>query len=310
MAGQLWSVNSLGGFLANPSLSKKVRYAAQPLMKFRQFVDAEPAAGRNRHDTFLFDKISNISTAGGTLSETETIPKRSYVIRQGSLVVTEYGNAVPFTLKGQTLAEISVPDNIKTVLRNDMAKVLDSAAAAEFKATDYIAVCSDTATTVFTSNSTVAVTATANMSDKNVRDIIDRMKSLNIPRYDGQGNYICIASTNSIRGLYDFFEAKVQNTSMGPLYNGEIGKYYACRFMEETNVLLNTIGSGGNKGEAIFFGGDAVKEGMVIPENIRIDIPKDFGRDQSIAWYALTGFKKTWDFGEDGETRIIYVKSA
>ena len=309
MGQQVWSVNSLGGFLSNDQLSKQLRHAAQPMMKFRQFVDAEKAAGKNRGEKVLFDKISNISTAGGTLIETETIPKRNYTITQGSLTVNEYGNSIPYTLKAQTLAEMSVPDTVKTVLRNDMAKVLDSAAAAQFITTDYLAVCSDTATTVFTSNSAVTISATANMSDKNVRDIIDELKKINVPRYDGN-NYICIASTNSIRGLYDFFEAKAVNTTMDPAFNGEVGRYYGCRFVEETNYLVNTIGSGSVFGEAIFFGADAVREGIVIPENIRIDVPKDFGRDNGIAWYYLGGFIKTWDFTSDGETRIIRVTSA
>jgi N4-gp56 family major capsid protein len=309
MAGQLWSVNSLGGYLSNDVLSKRLRHASQPMMKFRQFVDAEKAAGKSRGDTVLFDKISNISTAGGTLTETDTIPKNNYTIKQGSLVVAEYGNSIPYTLKAQTLAEMSVPDTIKTVLRNDMAKVLDSAASASFAATDYLAVIADTATTTFTSNSTVAATAAANMSDKNCRDIVDKLKVLNVPRYDGS-NYICIASTNSIRGLYDFFEAKAVNTTMDPSFNGEVGRYYGCRFIEETNVLSNVLGSSSNNGEAIFFGNDAVREGIVIPENVRIDIPRDYGRDNGIAWYGLTGFVKTWDFSADGETRIIKVTSA
>jgi len=309
MAGQLWTVNSLGGYLANPPLSAKIRHAAQPIQKFRQFVDAEPAAGRKRGDSFLYDKISNITTAGGTLNETETIPKRNYTIVQDSLSITEYGNSIPFTLKGQTLAEIDVPASVRTVLMNDMAKTLDSQAAAQFQATDYLAVCSDSATTVFTSNSAVTITASANMSDKNVRDVIDKMKVLNIPRHS-DGNFVCIASTNSIRGLYDYFEAKAQNTTMGPLFSGEIGRYYGCRFVEETNVLSNVIGNGSVLGEAVFFGADAVKEGIAIPEGLRIDTPKDFGRDQNIAWYYLGGFKKTWDFTSDGETRIIRVTSA
>jgi N4-gp56 family major capsid protein len=257
----------------------------------------------------LYDKISNIATAGGSLTETSTIPKTNYTIIQDSLTITEFGNSIPFTLKGQTLAEVDVPASVRTVLMNDMSKVLDSQAALQYKASDYIAVASDTATTVFTSDSTVSVTATANMSDKNVRDVIDRMKILNIPRHS-DGNYVCIASTNSVRGLYDFFEQKVQNTSMGPLFAGEVGRYYGCRFIEETNTLSNVIGSGTNKGEAIFFGADAVKEGIAIAEGLRIDIPKDFGRDQAIAWYYLGGFKKTWDFTTDGEGRIIYLKSA
>lgn len=257
----------------------------------------------------FFNKISNISTAGGTLSETATIPKRNYTIIQSTLTVTEYGNAVPFTLKVQTLADITVSDTIKTVLRNDMAKVLDSAAAAEFLTADHKAAVQNTATTTISSAGAMAATATGNMSDKNVRDIIDKLKTLNIPRYDGN-NYISIASTNSIRGLYDFFEVKVMETTTKPLFSGEIGQYYGCRFIEETNYLKNTIGSDGLFGEAVFFGGDAVREGIVIPEDIRIDLPKDFGRDQAIAWYFLGGFKKTWDFSTDGEGRIIHLTSA
>lgn len=308
MSQQIWAVNSLGGFLSNDILSKKIRYAAQPMMKFRQFVSPEAAAGKGRGDTVLFDKISNISTAGGTLSETSTIPKSNYTIKQGSLSVTEYGNAVPFTLKAQTLAEVSVSDIVKTVLRNDQAKVLDSAAAVEFQSSLYKATITNTATTTFGTAGAALATAGASMSDKNVRDIIDQMKKLNIPRYDGS-NYCCIASTNSIRGLYDFFTQEVKGVDVSSIYNGEIGRYYGCRFIEETNILSNVLGTGSAFGEAVFFGDDAVREGIVVPEDIRIDLPKDFGRDQAIAWYYLGGFKKTWDFSTDGETRIIHVTS-
>lgn len=306
---QLFAVNSLGGFFSNDILSKRIRHAAQPLMKFRQFVDAEPAAGRSRGNKVFFDKVSNISTQGGTLNETSTIPKRNFTIKQGTLTVTEYGNSVDFTLKVQTLSEISVPESTRTVLRNDMAKVLDSAASDQYKTSDYKAVATSTASTVFTSDGTATATASADISDKNVRDIIDQMKTLNIPRYDGS-NFIAIHSVSSIRGLYDFFEPKAQMTTMGPLFAGEVGTYYGCRHVEENNILSNTLGSGSAYGEAVFFGGDAVREGIVIPENIRIDIPKDFGRDQGIAWYYLGGFVKTWDFSEDAETRIIHLTSA
>jgi len=204
---------------------------------------------------------------------------------------------------------VQVPDIVKTVLQNDMRVVLDSAAATQFQTSDLFAICMNTATTSFDSSGAVSSTATADMSDKNVRDIIDEMKKKNIPLWDGE-NYICVASTNSIRGLYDFFEAKAQSTTMNPLFRGEVGQYYKTRFIEETNVLTNTTGSGSVFGEAIFFGADSVREGIVIPEDIRIDLPKDFGRDQGIAWYYLGGFVKTWDFSGDGEGHIIYMTSA
>ncbi len=309
MGQQLWSISSLGGYFTNNQLSKRIRNAAQPMMKFRQFVDPEGAAGKNRGDKVFFDKISNISTQGGTLAETDTIPKRNFVIRQGTLQISEYGNSIPFTLKVQTLSDVSVSDNIKTVLRDDLAKVLDSAVASVFTTTDYLATIVNTASTEFKINGTATTTALGNMSDKNVRDIIDKMKVLNIPRYDG-GNYISIASTNSIRGLYDFFEPKSTQTTMKVAAAGEIGTYYGCRFVEETSFLSNIQGSNSIYGEAVFFGSDAVREGIAIPENIRIDIPKDFGRDQGIAWYYLGGFVETWDYSSDGEGRIIHVKSA
>lgn len=306
MSQQLWAVSSLGGYLSNDVLSRQIRHSAQPIMKFRQFVDAEGAAGKNRGDAVLFNKISNITTAGGTISETSTIPKRGYTITQGSLSVTEYGNAIPFTLKAQTLADVSVPDIVKTVLRNDMAKVLDSAAAVQFKTSLYKAVIVNTATTSTWSNGTASATAGANMSDKNVRDIIDRMKIHNTPRYDGS-NYICIASTNMIRGLYDFFESKIIQTTSKPMFNGEVGQYYGCRFVEETNILRNTLGSNTAFGEAVFCGADAVREGIVIAEDIRIDLPKDFGRDQAIAWYYMGGFQLVWGAASADELHVIHV---
>ena len=308
MGQQLFVTNPLGGFFTNNTLSKEVRYKAQTLQRFRQFVDMEPAAGTNRGNKVFFDKISNISTAGGTLIETDTIPKRNYTITQGTLTMTEYGNSIPYTQKLKTLSDIMVPETVKTVLMNDMKVVLDSAAATQFKTNDYIATITNTATTTFGSAATALATAGANMSDKNVRDIVDRMKILLIPRREDD-NYVCIASTNSIRGLYDFFESKAQFTTMDPLYRGEVGRYYNTRFIEETNFLSNADGSNGLYGEAVFFGADAVREGIAIPEEIRIGIPADYGRDQGIAWYALLGFQQTWDFSTDGQTRIIVVDS-
>ncbi len=300
---QLFATDSLGGYLNNDELSLKMRYLAQTTQRFRQFTDLEDAAGVGKGDKVFYNKISNISTSGGTLVETSTIPKNNFTITQGTLTMTEYGNSAPYTQKVKSLSEVSVPDAIRNVLQNDMGVVLDSAAATEFQSSDYVATIVNTATTVFGSASAALSAQGADMSDKNVRDIIDEMKKRNIPKIDGK--YTCIASTNAIRGLYDFFEPKAQLTSMEPLSVGEIGTYYGCRFVEETNVLSNTAGTGSVYGEAIFFGADAVREGVAIPEEIRIDIPKDFGRDQAIAWYALLGFKKVWDFTDDAEVRII-----
>lgn len=308
MAEQLYATSSLGGYYAVPQLSKEIRIIAQPMMKFRKYCKPMDLAGRNKGDKIYFNKNTNPTSLGGTISETSTIPKTGYTVAQSSLSMTEYGLAIPYTQKLQSLGEISIDDVVRTQLRNSMAKVLDSTAAAQFQAATLKMTIVNTATT---SSATTAATATstANMSDKNVRDIVDKMKVLNIPKWDGT-TYQCIASTNSLRGLYDFFEPKAQQTNLSTLRAGSVGEYYGCMFEEETNVLSNTLGSGSIYGEAVFFGEDAVREGIAVGEEIRMNTPIDFGRDLALAWYYLGGFQIVWDYATDSTTRIIHVTSA
>lgn len=310
MGQQLYSVNNLGGYFSVPTLTNEARHKSQPTMRFRQFTQIEPDMGARKGDLLYFDKISNISSQGGTLAETAIIPSNNYTIRQDSLQVVEYGNGIKYTEKLINLSQISVSDSTKRVLIDDMAKTLDSAAGAQFKLSNQIAVITNTATTTFSTDGTALATAGANISDKNHRDIIDRMKKQNMPTYDMQ-NYVMVGSVNAMRGIYDFLEQKEQYTSMEKLYTGEIGSYYKCRLVEETNILSNAIGSNSIYGEAIYFGDDAVREGIVTPEEIRLDVPTDAGRQQKIVWLYNGGFKKTWDIASDadGEGRIVYVSS-
>ena len=44
MAGQIWVTNSLGGYMYSDQLSKTLRFAVQPGVKFRQFADIKDAA--------------------------------------------------------------------------------------------------------------------------------------------------------------------------------------------------------------------------------------------------------------------------
>ena len=49
MAGQLWAVNSLGGYQYSLELSDILRTAVQPLVKFRQFCDAKDFTDKGLH---------------------------------------------------------------------------------------------------------------------------------------------------------------------------------------------------------------------------------------------------------------------
>ena len=316
MPQQQYSVNTLGGYWAQPYLTTRLRSVAQPLFRLRQFVDVKEAIGKNRGDTWLFDKTGNVATQGGVLTETNTIPQTNFVTGQGTGTIYEFGNSVPYTGKLQLLGQFQIDSVVEQKLRDDMVKVIESNCGAQFAATDYVAVCSSTASVVFTTNGTATASATGDASAANVRSIVNYMKRKLIPKYDGQ-NYMCVASINFLDGMFNdagtggwVDVSKYTGEYVKNVHMGEVGTYFKTRFVEETGYLSNAVGNSSVHGQAVFFGSDIIYEAVAQPEEIRVKVSTDYGRDQGLAWYALLGFKIVWNLAADGEQHIVFVTSA
>jgi len=307
---QRWAVAEEGGYLANPTLSKELRYVTQPLMRFRQYVRPVPGYGRKKGDTVLFDRVSNVLNAGRKISELERMPETSVKITQGSVVVSEYGNAVPWTGKLEELSSFDVENILLRTLRDDAAKTLDKEVAAVFQGTKVIAT-PNTAGTIFSNTGTPGGTANKHVDAAFVRDVVDEMKATYlIPPYDGE-NYIAIVSVKFARKLRDSTEwvdaAKYGDPER--LFAGETGRFAGVRFIEETNSLSQTLGTTNYNGEAVFFGSDPVVEAIAVPLEIRAKVPTDYGRDKGVAWYYMGGWALTWDTGNAGEAKVVRVWS-
>ncbi len=294
MSGQVWSTNALGGFMWSPNLSRKLRTALQPMVRFRQFCDAKEAFGLGIGDTFNWNVYSDVQQAGGVLAENQPMPETNFVITQQSLKVAEYGNSVPFTKKLDDLSEQPVTEIIHKVLKNDARKVLDVAAYNQFNATParmYVN-SSGTLLTVNT-NGTIGGTNSA-LTTTAVKAVADYMAEQNIPAFDGV-NYMAIFRPSPLRTLKNNLETINQYTPEGwhVIMNGEKGRYEGIRFVEQTNVPVALNGAGtafGATDRGFFFGSDTVTEAFAIPEEIRGKIPTDYGRSRGIAWYAELGF--------------------
>ncbi len=313
---QVYSVNTLGGNWSNPYLTDRLRQVSQPEFRIRQFADVREGIGLKRGDTFLFDKRQNVSSQGGTLSETATIPETNFVTNQGTGVVTEYGNAVGYTAKLNSLGQFDVPSNTEQALKDDMVKVLESAVGDVFAATEYIGVCETTASFAITTNGTATATATADLTGSNVRTAVDFFKRNLVPKFDGQ-NFVMVVSVNARSGMFDDVAAggwsditKYTDLAINNLLNGEVGTYYGARFVEETGFLSNIVGNGATHGQSILIGGDNIIESVVEPEQIRVKESADFGRDMGLAWYFLGGWTRVWDFAVDGEQHVMFITSA
>ncbi|MCI0526265.1 MAG: N4-gp56 family major capsid protein [Nitrospira sp.] len=316
MAGQIWSVSASGGYLANSKLSKQIRHAAQPMYKFRQFTRMEKAIGKGKGDTLDFNKISNVQTAGTTISESARIPETNILIRRGTMTLSEYGNSIPYTGKLDMLSEFSVDNIVTKALRDDMAKAMDAAAATVFKSTD-VSYSPQTSSTGTWNVAGSPASALVGLNLFHVKEVIDALKTglfgsgnqaNPVMPYEGD-DYICIASVNALRGIKDDpdFEEVVKYADPKRLLNGEVGRIYNCRFIETNNTAVLTAHA--TSGNAVFFGADPVLEAVAQPEEIRAKIPEDYGRSKGIAWYALLGFGIVWDYTTDTEQHIVLVPS-
>lgn len=307
MAGQVWAVNSLGGFLYSRQLSNVLRMAVQPLVKFRQFADVHDASqqGKKKGDTFTWDVVSDVATQGGVLTETNTLPETNLTITQGTLTVNEAGNSVPYSGKLDNLSKFPIEDIIKKALKNDTVKSLDRLAWAQFNQTPLRASSTDTTSAgliqgnAFSTTGTASGTNSAAYNYGHAKTIVDLMKERNIPAYVAD-DYYAIAWPTTLRTFKNNLETihQYSETGFNLIMNGEIGRYENVRYVEQTNIVKG-VSTDGITGTAwvralsdwmFIFGNDTVAEAIAVPEEMRGKIPTDYGRSKGIAWYYLGGF--------------------
>lgn len=304
MAGQVWAINSLGGYLYSRQLSNVLRMAVQPLVKFRQFADVHDISqqGKKKGDSFTWDVVSDVATAGGILTETNTMPETNFTIVQGTLTITEAGNSVPYSGKLDNLSKFPVEDIIKKALKNDTVKAIDRLAWTQFNQTLLRVVASsgtDTSAVQLYTNGTVTGTNNVAFSNNHAKSIVDTMKERNIPAYIAD-DYYALAWPTTLRTFKNNLETihQYSDTGFNLIMNGEIGRYENTRYIEQTNIAKGT-GSDGVTTTAwtnaksdwiFFFGNDTVAEAVAVPEEMRGKIPTDYGRSKGIAWYYLGGF--------------------
>lgn len=315
MSGQVWQVNTLGGFMYSDELSDIMRTALQPILKFRQFCDAKDATekGLEAGEAFTWNVYSDTENQGGELQETQRMPETRFTIRQGTLTITEFGNSVPYTKKLDNLSKQPVEEIINKVLKRDAKKAIDKAAWTQFDlCVVRVQAASGTSTTAVVFEEGVQSTITNNVAfgKEHVKLISDGMKERDIPPYMGD-DYFAIGWPSTFRPFKNDLEAiKIYvETGFGFIMNGEIGRYEGCRFVEQTHInkggaydstvagTYDPIAAGGAdpwnnaKSDWVFFlGEDTVAEALAIPEEIRGKLPGDYGRSRGVAWYALLGF--------------------
>ena len=300
MAGQLWSTNTKGGYLYADELSSVLRMEVRASTKFRQFCDAKDFSQKGLHNgsSVTWNVYSKMATKGAVLVETTAMPETNFTIAQATATVSEWGNTVPFTSLTDYFGKHSVTEVTRNVLSRDCREVLDSEAESKFKTTPlkYVATGAAASTGTLYTNGTATGNNNIALNKAHIRKISDLMKERNIPAYQSD-DYIAIARPTTFRDLKDELEQIDQYTVTGyrKITNGEVGRFEAVRFVEQTQVLAGNArdASGWTTGKSdwcYFFGADTVAEVISMAPEIRGKIPTDYGRSMGMGWYALEGF--------------------
>jgi N4-gp56 family major capsid protein len=280
--------------MSTPKLSKELRFATQPLMRFCQFADVEVAQGKNAGDTYSWNVYGDTATQGRAIAENEEIPQTSFAVGQASITMVEYGNSVKYSGLYENLSEQPVKQIIHKVLKTDAARTLDAACQAQFDAS--ILAARSTSATAFstTETGTYDGTASDDLTLAHVKGIVDYMvEDRKIPTFDGE-SYVCLTTPRQIRPFLNELENIHKYTSEGwaRVMSGEKGKFENVRFIVQTNVApltgqtgATTLGTG-----SYFFGADTVTEVFAEPLQLRGKIPDGYGRSRGIAWYYLGNY--------------------
>lgn len=322
MAGQNWTIAADGGHFANAMLSKKLRYHNTSQYVFRQFTRPEPGYGKNRGETIDFDKVSMAQTQGGEIGEFQDIPETKFSIRKDSLTVTEYGNSIPWTGKLELLSEFNPSQPVQKVVLNDQKKVLDEAVATELKTSDVCYIPTGAASQAWDVDGTPSTLATTQFNMFHLKEMVDAARTGifgsgnegNIIPPFPDGNYVVVLSVKACRGLFDDPEYQEFAKFAYPrkLFNGEINEItYNARIIKNNNSSALSETKGTNSiGEALLLGDDAIIEGVALKEELRYKLAVKYGRDKGLAWYAVLGFKKPWDYTNDDEEHVIRFTSS
>lgn len=316
-----WDFDAPTGVFKNRELSDDVYENSLSNSVAMRYVEIQSEFGKQKGESLTFTRMTNITEpSSAILSELVPIPEVAFSLATSSFTVSEYGVAVPYTGKLETLSKFNIQNIVHKTLMEQQRLVMDSLALTSMKLTNvkYVPTAATTATVTY--NSAASGTAVAQLAFWHIEDISSLMyDTLLIPYFEGE-SYVGLFRAKTLTSIRrdSQFVSWNQYTNPGAKVKGEIGMVERIRFIETNHSHANALPDAGsnNLGTGLVFGSDFV--GMIEAEtpHLRAALPGNFGRFKSIAWYALMGFNIIWpgtgttSATNAGKVRGLHVTSA
>lgn len=303
---QTWGVQS--SLINVNELNDFVLHQSQNMLGFQQIANppSGKAIGLGAGDTVQLTYFPNVSRAGGRLNENERVPRTSLTPVKTTYTLLEFGNAVDWTGTYEAFARLEPEDVFMTALVDDLRKLENYECYTACTGTHWKAVFAS-AGFEFVTNNTPTATMNQHPTRDNLRQLVRRAKSNNIPYYDGE-SYVFITGNIGADALaYDDDIVTSLNEDSGrSALNGEIGRVVQCRVVEDNYSITQKNTS---YDECFLVGADAIINDVAMPWEIRDEVD-DFFRQMSIAYLSYGVWHKIYNQTSHSREHVIHVTSA
>ena len=278
--------------------SREIEFKALPIMRFSQFATQKTELGVEPGLTISMLTYDNLKL-GGALQEMQNMSTQALSGSMKQITVQEHGNAVS---NSELLIQSSFDDimaTTTTLLGRDYALVMDCELRDVALSGTNIVYAGGKA-------SRDAITDADKLQVATIKDAIEVLATNNAPKYQNM-YWICFVHPHQSRDLRDD-SAWINASNYGApeqLFTGEIGRIDDTRFIE-TTLMCNgkapstdpaykkelVKGQGGNVVnvfQSVIFGDEYYGIAWSLPVELRDNGVEDFGRKQSLAWYAIWG---------------------
>ena len=292
-----------------PVYSREIEFKAMPIMKFLQFAKQKTELGTQPGLSIQMMTYNNLAR-GGALTEGVRMTTDTLSSSMKSVSVSERGKAIAVTELALRASFTDIMADATTLLGRNMALTLDcelrDVALTGGAGTSVIYGRADKNAAKITSRA--SITATNFLSVATTKDAVEILATNNSPKIDGN-YYICFVHPHQSRTLRDD-PAWIEASKYGApdqLFTGEIGRIEDVRFIETTlmrngacaaddDAYLAALkhGAVGAPAEvdvyqAVIFGEDYYCMATALPVELRDNGVVDYGREHSLAWYAIWG---------------------
>jgi N4-gp56 family major capsid protein len=303
-----WTWDAPSGVYRNHTLSTDLRREAMFDVQTLKYLRPEPGYGKKKGDTLTITRVMQLPVAG-RVGEMDVLPNGRPAINTKSVTVSEWGFKIQTTEFESNLAFFDIHNQFQQMLRDQMALTMDLMGAAALKTTPakYVP---QVGGGVYSTNSTPAGTATANMAVADLRFLRDQLRKNKTPYFRG-GKYVGILSTRAARGIKNDPEYKdwVAPQENEPTIAGRMKDIEGFQLLETNNVFsfADLVGASTVCGEAIFFGADPGFLAVVANPELRAGLPVELGRFRDVGWVGTLEASITWHIAS--LARVIHVSS-